>query len=295
MSCLIVTKPTNLEQHGEVVKTQIERGQLTAQSLSDLQIAHDEHYDALGLVRSNLNKRKIKFAEISRGDRWPDLQNVQFIVSVGGDGTLLSTSHHITDNTPLIGVRSSHSSVGYLCAGGADKFDAIMTKYTSGELETIQCARLMASIYYAEEDQERSTVPVLNDFLFANHNPSATTRYVIGWGEMQEEHKSSGVWISTATGSTAGIRAAGGIVMDREDKQFQYRVRELYRGGGNIEKLTSGFFDPDKYQFILENRNEAAVLALDGQRGVIPLRFGDKVTFKRASGLQVAKPIESKD
>ena len=291
MRCLIVTKPTNLEQHGDVVKAQIERGQLPKSGLEELEEAHNEHYYSLQTVRTCLAAQGIDFTEISRGDRWPSMEGINFVMSVGGDGTLLSAGHHINDDTQVIGIRSSNSSVGYLCAGGSDDIDEIIANFNQNALRTITCARLMASIYYAEEDQERYTVPVLNDFLFANHNPSATTRYIIHWGNMSEVHKSSGVWVSTATGSTAGIRAAGGIVMDREDMQFQYRVRELYQGQENSAKLTSGFFDPDRYQFNLENRNEAAVLALDGQRGVIPLRFGDRIRFERAPSLRIAAPI----
>ncbi len=288
MSCLIVTKPTNLEQHGNVVRTQIERGQLQPKNLIELQKAHDEHYHTLELVRESLSSHKIDFQEISRGDLWPTLDGVEFIMSVGGDGTLLSTSHHILDNTPVIGIRSSEASVGYLCSGGTQDIKEIVNSYINGELATIACARLLASIYYGNEDKERPTVPVLNDFLFANHNPSATTRYIIRSGDQEEEHKSSGVWISTATGSTAGIKAAGGSTMERGEKQFQYRVRELYRGPSYAEKLTHGFFNPSEQRFIIENRNEAAVLALDGQRGAIPLRFGDRITFKRAPNLELA-------
>lgn len=291
MKALIITKPTNLEQHGEVVRAQISRNLIEPHHLEELEEAHNEHYSCLETIRATLSARGIPAKEISRGNRQVNGQEFEFIISVGGDGTLLSASHRILDDTPVIGIRSSRSSVGYLCAGNASQFAEILDRHLANKLSFAQCARIKASIYYAEEDQHRQTVPILNDFLFANHNPSATTRYRIILGDLKEAHKSSGVWIATATGSTAGIKAAGGEVMPREESRFQYQVRELYRTDSESFTLTHGFFDPDIQNFCLENLNEAAVLALDGQRGVIPLKFGDRVSFVRAPSIRIATGI----
>ena len=291
MHVLVITKPTNFEQHGEVVRSQIERGYLPESQLRELEEAHREHYESLSCVESCLKESGVLYDKISRGEKWQRGACYDFVVSVGGDGTLLSASHRILDETPVIGVRSSQSSVGYLCAGGHDEIEGLIGAQLEKKLLFAECARLSASIFYAEENQERQTVPVLNDFLFANHNPSATTRYHIVVGDDFEVHKSSGVWVSTATGSSAGILAAGGSRMARLEKSFQYKVRELYKGVKEEFFLTGGIFDPDKEVFRLENRNESAVLALDGQRGVIPLKFGDHITFKRAPAIQIALPF----
>jgi len=58
-----------------------------------------------------------------------------------------------------------------------------------------------------------ATDRVLNDCLFSNECPASTTRYVLRRGTRQEEHYSSGVWISTAAGSTAATQAAGGRIL----------------------------------------------------------------------------------
>lgn len=292
MRAIIITKPTNLEQHGEVVRSQIKRGYLEASHLDELESAHHEHYASLKLVEESLINSKIDFLKISRGERWVEGEKFNFVISVGGDGTLLSASHRIVDEVPVIGIRSSTASVGYLCAGGFNEIPDLIERFSDRDLKFAKCARLKASIFYADENQERQTVPVLNDFLFANHNPSATTRYHISASDRTETHKSSGVWISTATGSSAGIMAAGGQLMERTDRRFQYKVRELYRGIEGDFSLTSGLFDPDQETFRIDNRSEASVLALDGQRGVIPIKFGDRITFKRAPYINIATPLE---
>ncbi len=293
MRALVITKPTNYEQHGEVVRAQIARQKLEPIHIEELELAHSEHYESLEQVKRSLAKHGIPFDEISRANLMVNGDDYGLIISVGGDGTLLSASHRILSGTPVIGVRSSGSSVGYLCAGGIRDVDLMLDQFMRGELKFSQCARIKATIYFAEEHQERQTVPILNDFLFANYNPAATTRYRITHGSITESHKSSGVWIATATGSTAGLKAAGGKAMSREDTRFQYMVRELYQPPGASFQLVNQYFDPDTEKFSLENQNESAVLALDGQRGVVPLKFGDRIDFFRAPPIRIAMPFKS--
>ena len=37
---------------------------------------------------------------------------------------------------------------------------------------------------------------------------------------------SSGMWVSTAVGSSAAMAAAGGVTLDRDDLRLQYMIRE---------------------------------------------------------------------
>lgn len=74
-------------------------------------------------------------------------------------------------------------------------------------------------------------MPCMNDLLVTNSNPAMMSRYVITSGERSETHASSGVWISTPAGSTAGIRSAGGTVMPLQGALMQYLVREPYTTG----------------------------------------------------------------
>jgi hypothetical protein len=43
---------------------------------------------------------------------------------------------------------------------------------------------------------------------------------------------SSGLWMSTATGSSAAMAAAGGVVMDPTSSDLQYMVRQGHRKTG---------------------------------------------------------------
>lgn len=292
MRVVLVTKPTHLEQHGDAIRAQVEQGNVNLDNLNAIKIAHDEHYRSLGRMRLALAREKVAFVEIDRNLSWLEKGRFDAVITVGGDGTLLSASHRIPDATvPLIGIRSSDASVGYLCAGGEEDIDDIVRAFVQNKLQYSERMRLSAEIFYARKNEKKNSVPVLNDFLFTNSNPCATTRYTFTVGDCSEPQKSSGIWISTATGSTAGILAAGGKEQQPEDKRSQYFVRELYPMTTQSCQLRHDFFDPEKTVFHVENHTDSAVLALDGQREVIPLYFGDSFTVQRAKPLHLAKSL----
>ncbi len=135
--------------------------------------------------------------------------------------------------------------------------------------------------------------PILNDVLFTNANPAATSQYILNVGSQQEFHKSSGIWLATAVGSTAAILAAGGCEYDVARSAISIRVRELYKAGGQMPSLIGGIFSLEQTSFMIENRCEHALLALDGQHGAVSLDYGDRVTVERAPDLQLAQTLRN--
>src|SRR5690606_17483311 len=124
-------------------------------------------------------------------------------------------------------------------------------------------------------------------------HPAGMSRYRLSIGKKSEEQKSSGIWMSTAMGSTAAIKAAGGKVLEFTGREFQYLVRERYRrvlllqAMALRDELSGGTFDPDQTPFTIFNRSAQAILAFDGQRHSIDIEFGDKITIERAKNIQL--------
>ena len=136
---------------------------------------------------------------------------------------------------------------------------------------------MSAKIFNSASGESVVTVPALNDCLFANVNPAATTRYYLKYGDQGEFHKSSGIWLSTAIGSTAAIRAAGGTQLTRETRKLQFIVRELYEQEQASFELRHELFDPNQTSLTIECRSQQAMLAIDGPHGIQNLNFGDTV------------------
>jgi NAD+ kinase len=293
MRVLVVSKKTNLELHGETIRKRVQAGLIDPVYFKLLEKTHEEHYTTLHELFRLLDDLLIDYSTIARGLYWPDLSTFSYVITVGGDGTILEASHHILDSRiVLVGVRSAQSSVGKLCHSNLQNLETLVRSLAENTLDPLSVTRLQAQISSIESGQNIITEPVLNDFLYTNATAASTTRYKITLGTTTEEQRSSGTWISTPCGSTAAIFAAGGKAMDLASRHFQYLVRELYDSNPmNREKfLASGEFNPETDLFQIENLSEKAVLAFDGLHGIVNLNFGDVITFIRAADLRLAPP-----
>ena len=91
--------------------------------------------------------------------------------------------------------------------------------------------------------------------------------------------------MSTPAGSTAAIRAAGGRVLPVRSRKLQFVVREPFPAGGaerqQLPRMTKGEFPAGE---VLEIRSKINTghLYVDGPHVVIPVGFGDVVSFSRS-------------
>jgi NAD+ kinase len=278
--CFVVIKQTALAQGGHVAQL-ARRGDATARRLIR---ADAEHRRTIDAVRHALTQRHIAFAEVMLSQLNARLKRrlaaADLVVTVGGDGTVLGASHYVRQGL-LLGVNSAPGdSVGHFCsvtrANFAARLDAILTL----RWEPIALTRLAVSL-----DERPLPELALNDVLVTHAHPAATTRYLIKLGEREEEHRSSGVWVATAAGSTAGIRSAGGREMPLRSARIQYLVRELYReihrGQNRDYKLVRGFFGPGEVLTIASKMPDAW-LYIDGARTAYRFPFGARAKLKAA-------------
>ena len=177
MKVLLIRKPTNLEQHGESVERHVG---LKSEHHNLLERSHQEHYECLYEVRRQLENAGLPYSEIERSTRKP-VSKFDAVVTVGGDGTLLTASHRVeTTDLPILGIRSSAASVGYLCAGDIRHVADLVKRLAADQLSFKARARIRARVRSAVDGAVIETFPILNDFLYTNANPASTTRYQLG-------------------------------------------------------------------------------------------------------------------
>jgi NAD+ kinase len=127
---------------------------------------------------------------------------------------------------------------------------------------------------------------VLNDVLFCHDCPASTTRYVLTLRGRSEDQVSSGVWVATAAGSTAAIRAAGGRQIQAGSTRLQFAVREPGPCGGaadyRLPTVTHGFVRQGE-TLEIRSRSTVARIYIDGPHVVFPVGFGDTVSFTGAA------------
>lgn len=203
------------------------------------------------------------------------LVGARFVISVGGDGTLLAASHWVR-GAALLGVNSApRSSVGHLTLARRATLPRILRRIAGGTLSPYPVARLEAVL------EGKILPPALNDVLIAHEQPAATSRYRLRLGRRAEDHRSSGLWVATAVGSTAGIRSAGGRAVPLEARRLQFRARELYRTRGHGASLEAGFVEAGE-KLVVESAMAAGWLFVDGARTAIRFPFGAQATFRVA-------------
>lgn len=238
-----------------------------------LKHAHQEHNKAIDLVKKTLENHKINY-HVEQRHLVENISGFDLVITIGGDGTFLRTSHFIK-NQFIIGVNSSPKhSVGALCSINAKMFPKKIQEILAGDFNVRELPRMKITINGNAVQSE-----AINDVLFTNHSPAATSRYFLRVGRKMEEHKSSGIWVSTMTGSTAAIQAAGGMKMaTRFDKHLQYLVREPYQGQYNPYRFTRGFIEPGKNLKII-NKMLQSTLFVDGPTTFYELNYGDELAF----------------
>lgn len=203
------------------------------------------------------------------------INSSQLIVSVGGDGTVLEAGHYI-ENTPVLGVNSSPGfSVGSLCGTTGAGFERVMKQICNQGIRPMPLTRIQAEI-----NGKPMSANALNEVLIANENPAGTSRYIIKIGRHSEEHKSSGIYICTAAGSTAAIWAAGGKVMPIKSVRLQYLTRELYREKPAY-RFTRGFIGAEEKIVLMPKMSKASVY-IDGPGIQKRITFGDEITISRS-------------
>ena len=257
-----------LERKKKRLQSFLERNPSFTDSLTT---GHEINEGAIEQVRSFLEGLGIQ-AHFTYDITKKQARNFPLIITVGGDGTLLRASHY-TECQPVFGINSNPaSSIGYLCTCSVDELEEKFPRILRGDVEPLNVNRIEVAI-----NNRVVPYPALNDLLFAAVTPAATTRYSLTVGRVMESQKSSGVWVSTAAGSTAAIRAAGGIIMPIRSSGIQYLVREPYQEKSKIYRLTRGIVSEGIE--IVSTTFDAGIY-IDGENIRYTAGFGDRIVIR---------------
>ena len=131
---------------------------------------------------------------------------VDYIVSVGGDGTILRTIHKMADPLPILGINMG--TLGFLV--DVEPKDAI---------ETLK--RLLSGFVVDERSRLKLLINgvcmprATNEIAFLTASPAKMIEFeIIVDGALMEDFRADGVIVATSTGSTAYAMSAGGPIVD---------------------------------------------------------------------------------
>lgn len=131
---------------------------------------------------------------------------VDFIVSIGGDGTILRTIHKMADPVPILGINMG--TLGFLVDVEPADAETTIKRLLSGFVvdERSRLKMLINGIC-----MPRAT----NEIALITASPAKMIEFeILVDGSLMEDFRADGVIIATATGSTAYAMSAGGPIVD---------------------------------------------------------------------------------
>ena len=202
---------------------------------------------------------------------------VEMMIVLGGDGTLLSVARLVRDrNVPILGVNLG--GLGFLTEITLEELYHVLEKVVQGDFFTNERVVLSASVIRREERMAEFTV--LNDAVI---NKGALARIIdlettIN-GEYLTTFKSDGLILSTPTGSTAYNLSAGGPIV----YPSLHCIIITPICPHTLTNRPIVIPDDVEIRATLKTKQQEVILTLDGQQG-FTLEFEDVVEVKKAEG-----------
>jgi NAD+ kinase len=238
--------------------------------------AHNSHAQTMKTVRQTLSTLTSEVTYTRRENLSEfDERDFDFVLTVGGDGTLLAAATFLS-RTPVLAVNSApFASVGFFAAAGPKDVRRWLHAIANGRVKPSELWRLRVHV-----NGQSVGHPALNDVLVCHPHPVITTRVALKppGARVYEEQKSSGVWISTPAGSSSAARAAGGKLLPLYSQQLQYVVREPYVTGKARYQNVRGIIEHGKTLHIASRLPNARAY-IDGTAYEAVIGFGDELTF----------------
>jgi NAD+ kinase len=274
------------------------------------QSSHDTHMKTLDVVVKSLQSLNVVCHVIDSKSFVAEPDDIEMVITVGGDGTLLSASHNVSGKLPILGVNSDpDNSIGFFCYTTAQTFLNHLTQALNGTCAITELTRMSVT-----KNGKFVANRILNDVLFCHTNPAATSKYILQLMErrsltpnsvsamsmenvarkgnelfrirslplsMQEAQRSSGIWVGPSAGSTAARRSAGATPMDLASKDLQLCVRELYHRPSSKPGLRELVAKPGQFIKVISKMDSSAMY-LDGDYSVVPVGLGDEINFEKS-------------
>lgn len=202
---------------------------------------------------------------------------VEMIIVLGGDGTLLSVARLVgTHQVPILGVNLG--GLGFLTEITLDELYQVLERVLQGDFTADE--RVVLNTAVIRRGERLTEFMVLNDAVI---NKGALARIIdlettIN-GEYLTTFKSDGLIISTPTGSTAYNLSAGGPIV----YPSLHCIIITPICPHTLTNRPIMIPDDVVVRAILKSKQQEVVLTLDGQQGFV-LEFEDVVEVRKAQG-----------
>lgn len=139
------------------------------------------------------------------------VDQVDLVISLGGDGTLLTAARAMADlNTPLLGINLGR--LGFLADVSFEDFETYLEAVVQGRYSVEERFLVQGEIYRGDEFVSRHIA--LNDVVLHSFESASMIEYVVSsGGVLIHIQRADGAIVTTPTGSTAYALSGGGPIM----------------------------------------------------------------------------------
>ena len=202
--------------------------------------------------------------------------NVDLVVVLGGDGTMISTARLVEDHDPLV-LGINYGSLGYLTEFRIEEMVPALEMMLAGEYEVDH--RVMLDAEHIRGGEAIAKGRVLNDVVI---NKAALARIieieVLFNGLFVNGFRSDGLIVATPTGSTAYNLSAGGPIIYPSMNAIVVTPICPF----TLTNRPIVVPDTAEIELRLLNENEGVVLTLDGQTGYT-MKADDRVVIRKSA------------
>ena len=196
------------------------------------------------------------------------------VLSIGGDGTFLTTSAAVgAYETPIMGINSGH--LGFLSATELSNAEEIVNEIVSGNY-LIQ-ERSLISVSGPEVLNERNHFALNEVAILKQDNASMITLETTIGGRLLANYRGDGLIVATPTGSTGYNLSVGGPIVSPTTPAWI--VSPIAAHSLTMRPLVIG--DNDELIVNTTGRSDHFLLAIDGKSVTLPI--GTPLTLKKAS------------
>ena len=187
---------------------------------------------------------------------------IDFAISVGGDGTFLTTASLVGHlDIPILGINCGH--LGYLAEVQMDNIDAVLDQLITNNY-TIEQRRMLEVT--CQQGGKIASPYALNEVAVLKSGLSSMITLDVALnGETLHNYKADGLLIATPTGSTAYNLSAGGPLLDPHVNAII--LTPVATHSLNIRPLV--VLDDSKIDIKISSRNGNYLLSVDGRSQVL--------------------------
>lgn len=203
---------------------------IKSKRIKDLKKSHDEHQKVKEFIISLLNKYGFKF-DLIKDNQTSTINylNYNYIMSLGGDGTVLHASFGISNQLLLAVNTDLKKSAGHLTKLSEKNIKKAIETLVNNKFKLEFLSRISAKL-------NGKSLPylALNEVLVSDPRIYSTTHLEIEANKKKSTTISNGILISTKQGSYAFYKSSGGVPFELDG--IAYNIIMPYKFKGSLEK-----------------------------------------------------------